>query len=119
MSTDSANTPTSLVEALRGAILAADERLEENVKWNSPNFVFDGADRVTLRINPKGGVQVILHRGAKVRPDAAAFVFDDPTGLLTWPGPDRAILSVADEAEAERLTPQLTELVARWIRMDS
>jgi len=102
-----------MIETLRGAILAADSRIQENVKWNSPNFAVDGEDRVTLRLNPKGGVQVILHRGAKK--DASEFEVDDPTGALEWRGHDRAILAVADEAEAHRLAPQLTELVARWI----
>jgi hypothetical protein len=104
-----------VIETLRAAVVAAHPLIEENVKWNSPNFVFDGADRVTLRLNPKGGVQVIFHRGAKIRADADGFQFDDPTGLLTWPGPDRAILSVADDASAAALAPQLTLLVRRWI----
>ena len=103
------------IDTLRAAILAADPGISENVKWNSPNFVFNNEDRVTLRTNPKGGVQVILHRGAKVRPDAAGFSFDDPTGLLTWPGPDRAILAVADDDSARAIAPQLTPLIARWI----
>lgn len=113
MVTDSANPSTPLVAMLRAAILDADPRIQENVKWNSPNFTVEDADRVTLRLNPKGGVQVILHRGAKK--DDSSFTIDDPTGLLEWRGHDRAILSVADEAEAERLAPLVTQLVARWI----
>ena len=113
MGTDSDNPSTPLVAVLRRAILAADARIEENVKWNSPNFTVDGADRVTLRLNPKGGVQVILHRGAKK--DASPFEVDDPTGQLEWRGHDRAILSVADELEAERVASDLTELVVRWL----
>ena len=102
-----------MIEVLRAAILAADPKLDENVKWNSPNFSHDGEDRVTLRLNPKGGVQVILHRGAKKLD--SAFKLDDPTGELEWRGHDRAILSVVDEDDATRLAPQLTELVARRI----
>jgi hypothetical protein len=113
MGTDSDNPSTPLVDVLRRAILAGDSSLVEGVKWNSPNFSIDGADRVTLRLNPKGGVQVILHRGAKK--DASAFEVDDPTGELEWRGHDRAILTVTDDDAAQRLAPQLTELVARWI----
>lgn len=113
MGTDSHNPSTLIVEVLRGAILAADPGIAENVKWNSPNFVFEGTDRVTLRLNPKGGVQVILHRGAKK--DDSPFAIDDPTGLLEWRGHDRAILGVVDESEALRLAPGLTELVVRWL----
>ena len=104
-----------LITALRQAILAADPAIVENEKWNSPNFVYDGVDRVTLRVHPKGGVQVILHRGAKVRVDAADFHFDDPTGLLTWPAPDRGVLKVNTVEEAVALADQITQLVRRWI----
>jgi len=113
MGTDSVNPSTPIVEVLRQAILAADTRIEQNVKWNSPNFAVEGVDRVTLRLNPKGGVQVILHRGAKK--NDSPFEIDDPTGALEWRGHDRAILSVADEPEARRLAPALTELVGRWL----
>lgn len=104
-----------LITALRQAILAADERIVENEKWNSPNFVFEGVDRVTLRLHPKGGVQVIFHRGSKTRVDAAAFHFDDPTGLLTWPAPDRGVLKVDTVEEARALSGELTQLVRQWI----
>lgn len=104
-----------MIDTVRAAILAADEHLVENVKWNSPNFTFDGVDRVTVRDNPKGGVQVIFHRGSKIREDAQSFRFDDPTGLLTWPGPDRAILTIRDADAATALAPQLTQLVRDWI----
>lgn len=104
-----------IVTALRQAILAADPAIVETEKWNSPNFVFDGVDRVTLRIRPTGGVQVIFHRGAKSRDDAAAFSFDDPTGLLEWPAPDRGVLLVEDEEAARGLSSEITQLVRRWI----
>jgi len=102
---------------LRQAVLAADPAIVENEKWNSPNFVYDGVDRVTLRVHPKGGVQVIFHRGAKIRADVDSFHFDDPTGLIVWPAPDRGVLTVADAEAATALAPQLTELVRRWIAL--
>ena len=104
-----------MISILRQAILAADPAIVENEKWNSPNFTFDGVDRVTLRVHPRGGVQVILHRGATQRLDVDSFHFDDPTGLLEWPALDRGVLKVADAADAARLSPELTQLVRRWI----
>ena len=104
-----------MITILRQAILAADPSIVENEKWNSPNFTYDGVDRVTLRIHPKGGVQVIFHRGAKQRVDVDSFHFDDPTGLLDWPAPDRGVLSIANDAEASGLAPEITQLVRRWI----
>jgi hypothetical protein len=98
-------------------VQAADPAILENVKWNSPNFVYRGADRITLRIHPKNGVQVIFHRGAKVPADAPPISFYDPTGLLVWKAPDRAVLSVLDEEHAAGLTDVITELVRRWIHL--
>jgi hypothetical protein len=106
-----------VISILRQAVLAADPAIVENEKWNSPNFVYNGVDRVTLRIHPKGGVQVIFHRGSKTREDVDTFVFDDPTGLLTWPARDRGVLSIADAAEAAGLAPEITQLVRRWIAL--
>jgi hypothetical protein len=106
-----------LVNALRAAVQAADPAILENVKWNSPNFVYRGADRITLRIHPRSGVQVIFHRGAKVAPDAEAISFYDPTGLLVWKAKDRAVLSVVDEEHAAELLETITTLVRRWIHL--
>ena len=107
-----------MLSILRQSILAADPAIVENEKWNSPNFVYNGVDRVTLRIHPKGGVQVIFHRGATKRLDVDTFHFDDPTGLIQWPARDRGVLPVADAAEAAALSAELTQLVRRWIATD-
>ena len=104
-----------MISILRQAILAADPAIVENEKWNSPNFTHDGVDRVTLRVHPKGGVQVIFHRGAKQRADVDTFHFDDPTGLLEWPAPDRGVLKVVDAEQAAALAARITMLVRQWI----
>ena len=104
-----------LITSLRQAILAADPEIVETEKWNSPNFVYQGVDRVTLRVRPKGGVQVIFHRGSKPRLDVATFHFDDPTGLLDWPAPDRGVLTIATAEDARGLSTEITQLVRRWI----
>jgi hypothetical protein len=102
-------------DIVRDAVLAADPGITETVKWNAPNFVFDGADRVTLRLPPRGRLQVILHRGAKVRDDVETFEFDEPSGRLVWPARDRGILTLEDEADAAASASFITDLVQRWI----
>jgi hypothetical protein len=104
-----------MIETIRAAILAANPGIVENEKWNSPNFTFDGVDRVTIRVNPKGGVQLIFHRGPTVRPDAATFRFDDPTGLLEWRAPDRGVLTIRDDGDAIAKAPDVTRLVKLWV----
>lgn len=107
-----------MVELVRSAVRAADPAITETVKWNAPNFVVAGVDRVTLRLPPRGGLQVIFHRGAVKRTDLDTFSFTDPTGRLAWPAPDRGVLSLADPADARESAAAITELVAAWIAVD-
>ena len=51
------------IDALRELISAADTRLEEELKWNAPNFKLGTKHRVTLGLERKGGSRVVLNRG--------------------------------------------------------
>ena len=104
------------VQQLRLAILASDAELTESVKWNAPNFRFAGADRVTFRLQPGDRVQLIFHRGAKVRADLEDFRFEDPTGRLDWRAPDRGVLDLADAADTDARQGEVVDLVRRWVR---
>lgn len=102
------------VARLRTAVLGADPGITEHVKWRSPSFCHGGVDRVTFRLRPQH-LDLVLHRGATTRADAASFVFDDPSGLLRWPGPDRAVLTL-EGGEIDARTPEVVDLVRRWVR---
>lgn len=104
------------VRRLRDALLAADDGLSESVKWNAPNLRFAGEDRVTFRLRPGDRVQLILHRGAKVRDDVDAFRFDDPDGLVAWATPDRGVVTIAGAADLDARQDAIVRLVRRWVR---
>ena len=101
---------------LRAAILACDADLSEHVKWNAPSFRHRGQDRVTFRLHPHGRLQLVFHRGAQVRTDSAEFAFEDPTGLLTWPAPDRAVVDFPTLQSVAAHQAQVVALVQRWVR---
>ena len=103
------------VEQLRAAILAADDAITEQVKWNAPSFCYDGVDRVTFRLQPGNRLQLVLHRGAKVRDDAADFRFDDDSGLLDWVAPDRAVVTFRDLDDVAVRRSAVADLVRRWV----
>ena len=103
------------VEQLRAAILASNNQITEHVKWNAPSFCYDGVDRATFRLQPGDRCQLILHRGAKVRADTADFRFEDPSGLLEWRAPDRAIVTVRDPADVDARQAAVVDLVNRWV----
>lgn len=104
------------IEALRSVVRRAHDGLEESIKWNAPSFALDGEDRVTLGVERRGGVRLVLHRGARPAPPPAAF--SDPEGLARWPSPDRGVITFADRAEVLRRQAALENLVQRWLLSD-
>jgi hypothetical protein len=100
------------VERLRTAILDSNDEITEHVKWNAPSFCCAGEDRVTFRLFPEDRVQLIFHRGSKVKGDAEDFVFDDDTGLLRWVAADRAVVALQDAKARQR---DLVDVVNRWV----
>ncbi len=103
------------IEYLRAVILDADPDITEHVKWNAPSFVYEGDDRVTFQLGAENGVQVIFHRGAKVKDDQADFTFSDVTGLLKWISADRGSVVIRDLADAKTKKPAVAALVRNWI----
>ena len=66
---------------------------------------------MTFRLFPEDRVQLIFHRGSKVKGDAGDFVFDD-TGLLGWIAADRAVVALQDAKARQR---DLVDVVNRWV----
>jgi hypothetical protein len=103
------------ISRLRAAILASDAGFSESVKWNAPNFILGGVDRVTFQLNPGDRFRVILHRGAtKSDPPAGAFVTD--SALVEWVAPDRGVVTVPPAPEFDRVLPELVDLIGAWAR---
>ena len=103
------------IEQLRSAILASNGAITEHVKWNAPSFRFDGVDRVTFRLRPGDRLQLVLHRGAKVRDDARDFRFDDDSGLLDWVATDRAVITFRDLDDVAARQAAVVDVVNRWV----
>lgn len=95
--------------------MGADPQITELVKWNAPSFCYDGVDRVTFQLKSKD-IQLIFHRGAKVRDDAASFAFDDDSGLMDWRSSDRAVVTFKDLADVKAKEKAFVALVKRWIK---
>lgn len=104
------------IRTLRAAILVADPRIEEGIKWNSPSYHLAGAHFATFHLRSKAGIQLVLHLGAKTRADAVVrAAVPDPHGLLEWKSPDRATLTVRDDADALTKASALTSIVRMWV----
>jgi len=105
----------ALIEELRKILIDSGNGLEENAKWNGPNYHIKGQDRVTVRVQPKKSFDIIFHTGAKTKTEPDARVIVEDFGLLQWKTNDRAILSFKDEIDFSKAKPYLSELVKLWL----
>lgn len=103
------------VDRLRAIIAGAHPDLVERIKWNAPSFALGDDDLITLGLERRGGVRLVLHRGAKPQ-DPAGFAFDDPAGLARWPAVDRGVAVFRDADAVRRQAEALRDLCARWVR---
>jgi hypothetical protein len=106
------------IETLRHIIRVADPVIGEGIKWNAPSFSapsMTGKDEwfATFHLRAKAGVQIILHRGAKVR--AFDGTIDDPDHMLEWLATDRATVRFEDEADIAHKRDALTAVLSQWI----
>ena len=105
------------IEQLRLIILGANNKLTENIKWNGPNYSFASEDRITMRIQPPRQVQLIFHRGAKVKEQPKDKLIREDFGILTWKENDRAIATFKNMQEIENSKTILTKIVTEWINV--
>jgi len=107
------------IEQLRLEILSAGSNLEENIKWNGPNYSFGKQDRITMKILPPKQVQLIFHRGAKVQEQPTDKLIQDGSGLLTWKENDRAVATFRSMTDIETRRTDLARVVRDWIKASS
>lgn len=103
------------IEQLRALILAANEDLTENIKWNAPNFCLNGEDRITMRIHPPKQLQLIFHRGAKVQEQPKDRLISDNSELLVWKTNDRAVATFANSTDILVKKSALTGIINAWL----
>ena len=104
------------IEQIRAIILDSNEHITEHIKWNAPSFCYNGVDRVTFNLHSKDSIQLIFHRGARVK-GSQGFKFEDSTGLLEWVTADRAKLTLLDMQDLDAKKTALRKVVNQWIKV--
>ncbi len=104
------------IDLLRDYILKAGKNLEENIKWNGPNYCSGGNDLITMRVQPPKQIQVIFHRGAKKQAQPKDKLVKDESGILSYRENDRAIATFKNKNDIETNKEALTKIVKDWIK---
>lgn len=104
------------INLLRQQILSANKGLSENIKWNGPNYIFHGEDRITMRIHPPKQLQLIFHRGAKVLDEPEEKLIQDNSGILIWKTNDRAVATFKNSEAITTNKEALVAIVNDWIK---
>jgi hypothetical protein len=100
---------------LRLAIKGIDPRIAEEIKWNAPSFKLD-EHFATFKLHPPKAIQIVLHTGAKPKTAQKTFSVNDAHGLLTWPAPDRCMLTLQSSAQAEELHDIVIAMIKEWVQ---
>lgn len=98
---------------LREVLLDSHPEVVESIKWKAPNYeVAD--DFATLSLRRPTAVQLVLHTGAKVKPEHPEVAVGAPAKLLKWPDRNRAVASFSSIAEFEDARGALAGIVRSW-----
>ncbi len=95
------------VQALREIIVAANPKIAERVKWNSPSYYY-GVDMAAFNLRAKGFVQIIFvfHKGAMIH---------ESNGLLQGTWKDRREARFTDMADIVAKKGALEQVVNDWV----
>lgn len=102
------------IEELRKIILGTRNDIEENIKWNGPNYKVKDNDRVSVKVHPAKSLHLIFHIGAKIKAEPKERLLSEDYNLLTWKSNDRAVLGFKDQADFIKAKPHLAELITKW-----
>lgn len=107
------------VEAVRDIVISVEPEIEQTLKWNAPNFVFDGEDRLTMNLmNKEGKVKLIFHMGATKKENKKAQpVMVDTTGLISWNSDIRGTITFESSHHVHQVREQLAQLIRDWLNI--
>ncbi len=101
------NPKREVVQRVRHILLAADDRIDECIKWDTPTFLYKG-NLASFYPNSLDHVTLVFHHGQRI-PGKFSRLEDD--------GGERRIMRIASFEEAEELRDEIEEIVQAWIRL--
>jgi len=97
----------AVMQAVRTAILEADGRMSETIKWKSPTFMYEG-NLASINPRAKAHVSLMFHTGAQIPGDFPH---------LEGGGDTARYMRFADLDTVDSLRDELGAVVAAWCEL--
>jgi hypothetical protein len=101
------NPMTAAIQRVREIILEVSDKIEEDVKWSAPTFMYKG-NIASFNMNTKQHVSLMFHYGASI---------SDKYGLLEGEGNVSRVAKFADIKDVEKKKKALQSVIKEWIKM--
>lgn len=95
------------IQMVRGIILNTDKRIEEDIKWSVPTFMYKG-NIASYYMNAKKFVSLMFHKGALI---------PDKYGLLEGDGKEARVARFLDGADIKKKKKALEGVIREWMKM--
>lgn len=95
------------IQLVRDIILNVSDKIEEDIKWSVPTFMYKG-NIASYFLNAKKFVSLMFHKGAFI---------NDRSGLLEGDGKEGRVARFTDAADIRKKKKALESIVKEWIRM--
>jgi uncharacterized protein YdhG (YjbR/CyaY superfamily) len=103
------------IETVRKIILGVSPKIAEGIKWNSLSFR-TSEFFATVNLRSKDRVQLVFHKGAKVKDNSTAGMqIKDPSGLIQWLAKERCLVTLGAGKEIAANRKSFEAIVRQWI----
>ena len=93
------------IQMVREIILKVDDKIQEDIKWQSPIFMYKG-NMASIQMNAKKFVSVMFHKGVVIK---------DNNGLLEGNGTEVRVARFMDVEDIKKKENALESVVKEWI----
>jgi len=101
------NPMKEVVMAVRNVILSASNKINEDIKWKAPNFMYKG-NMATFFPRSKKNASLMFHKGALLK---------DTSGILEGDKPEGRAAKFTSIEDVESKRDALIEVVNKWIKL--
>ena len=98
---------TEEIQMVREIIINTDDRIQEDIKWQAPTFIYKG-NMASIYMNARKFVRLQFQKGV---------VFEDRTGLLEVEVNETRVAMFMDADDIIKKKEALETVTQQWIRM--